>query len=45
MLDRILKYMEDTCYYELDEFGNLDDKVVNYEDLKEFIEKLKKECE
>ena len=45
MLDKILKYIEDNYYYEVDEEnGTRLGKIVDYEELKEFIEKLK-ECE
>lgn len=45
MLDRILKYMEDNWYYEVDDEGTRIAKIVNYEELKEFIEKLKEALE
>ena len=44
MLDKILKYMEDNYEYEYnEETGICGAKIVYYEELKEFIEKLKKE--
>lgn len=45
MLDKVLKYMEDNYEYECDEENGVRGaKIVDYEELKEFIEKLKKEC-
>lgn len=42
MLDKILEYIEDNYEY-VDEIGLHGARMIYYEELKEFIEKLKKE--
>lgn len=45
MLDKILKYMEDNYSYDFDEENGIRlGKIIDYDNLKEFIEQLK-ECE